>query len=222
MILDGENGQKQHGDISKEDACQITTFVAPKITTFDSSRQTQRKKRSFKARGDKIKGDGGLLETNILSMPISRLNVNNSLDEQYGNVKILNLFTRCLGIETSKSSGIKIHVCFTTPGSGGLVFKGGFSFLLGGSNDHEWDKDMVLNVLKEQVTFFGRCILRIEAQNVLHERWANLELKCRVELYKDGIRHVVIMLQDGINVEFGYTCIRANAIPETQAKASSY
>ena len=81
---------------------------------------------------------------------------------------------------------------------------------------------MVLNVLKEQVTFFGRCILRIEAQNVLHERWANLELKCRVELYKDGIRHVVIMLQDGINVEFGYTCIRANAIPETQAKASSY
>ena len=73
------NSEKPYFNIKPK--IQSTIFVAPEVVAFNSSRQEHKKKRSFKARGDQVKGEMISLQPKVISTKISNLDVNNTVME---------------------------------------------------------------------------------------------------------------------------------------------
>ena len=59
-----------------------------------------------------------------------------------------------------------MHVCLRSSTiEGGKAFSGGYSFMLSVDNELVWDKEKVMNVLREQEFFYTKHTLSIEIQN---------------------------------------------------------
>ena len=142
---------------------KATSFAPPEVTVFNASRQIQRKKRTFKARGKDGKGDRAMAQPNIMTIPITPLDVNAAVVEQFGKVKFPYTFTKHLNVSTPhEPSLLRVHVWFKAASSD--EFRGGFSFMLGGAYEQEWDKETSTDVLKQQGMFFARHTMSIEIQ----------------------------------------------------------
>ena len=75
---------------------RTTTFTAPEVSVFNSTRHTERKKRTFKARVICGNGDTISFQPNILAISIFRLNVNGLEVDQFGKIKFPSTFTKLL------------------------------------------------------------------------------------------------------------------------------
>ena len=144
--------------------------------------------------------------------------------EQFGKAKFPFDFTKFLKVNKDhEPAPIRVHVCVKGENiDGSAGFRGGFSFMLCGETNRAWDKEGVMRVLKEQGLFFSKHMVNMETQSFINEHWAEAETRCRMEVDKDGIRHVIVVVKATTVEEFGYNCIHSSSMQEEIANANSH
>ena len=122
-------------------------------------------------RGEKSKGDNGTMAMKINSCIISSLeDVGTSLSQQSRKSKFPFTFTKDVkAMVYHDPLPIRTHVCFgTSMPDGAPILHGGFSFMLCGGDDYEWDANKVETFLKEQTNWFAKFTVNQGVQELIN------------------------------------------------------
>ena len=183
--------------LASSSSFQPPKFQAPKASVFiNNTKATKRpKKRSLKSRGKKQGLNPTFGQMTILNYKISEISITKNVNiQQYGKMFFPYAFTKHFQIkEAHESSPIRVHVlCKTTMEKGIEMYRGGFSFMLCIPPTCDWGLVDVDEMLKGQVLEFAQCLRNETLINAITTEWRRMNVRCRMDLDKEGIRHMVV------------------------------
>ncbi len=156
---------------------------------------------------------------------VSTLEVNpNPAVYQHGWTSFPFEFTRSFGVTMRhEPCPVRIHViCKSQMKNESFLYRRGFSFMLTGPQNCEWELVNADEILKELITYFAEYIRKSEIAEVVTRQWLNMTIKCKPGLDRDGILHLLLVVNAPTNEDMGFLCIYENGISDDQATANNH
>ena len=156
---------------------------------------------------------------------VSPLEVNpNPAVYQHGWTSFPFEFTRSFGVTMRhEPCPVRIHViCKSQMKNESLLYRGGFSFMLTEPQNCEWELVNADEILKEHVTYFVEYIRKSEIAEVVTRQWLNMTIKCKPGLDRDGILHLLLVVNAPVYDDMGFLCLYENGISDDQATSNNH
>ena len=125
--------------------------------------------------------------------------------------------------EAHEPSPIRVHVlCKTTMEKGIEMYRRGCLFMLCRPPTCDWGLVDVDEMLKGQVFDFAQCLRNETLIKAIIMDWRRMNVRCRMDLDKEGIRHMVVSCHVQVEDSFGFLCIHADEVMDAQMKVNGH